>query len=402
MAASGAQMVRTDNARSNSPECGYESPSEQNQPGFFSSPSPTPSIQRAQFASPAATLVPSSPPNCDARPLSSAVPRPRISFNRTLFPSNRSSINHVMTNAEKLVPTGKVTLKDRVACYQWTYFTMTMATGGIANVLHASYYRASWITYVGTFFCLLNIALFVMNCILLCSRFYMRPGSFTNSFTDQVESLFIPAFVAHLIEAADTSGHPLAINKTAIALCATATQGTGCLIAFMISAAFIYRLMTQKLPRDMQRPGVFISIGPFAFTAAGIVQLGIQAKSIVPQDFLAVPNAADIIKVVSVLVGLWLWGLAMWFFLVSVGSLWKYTRTGHSIPFQMTWWSFVFPNTALVVATETMGDVFDNKGLHLFSAAMTIALIIVWIGVFITMVYCLRTRKLLWPKDVFA
>lgn len=100
-------------------------------------------------------------------------------------------------------------------------------------------------------------------------------------------------FAAHLIDSADVAGHPLSINKTAIALCATATQGTGCLIAFMISAAFIYRLMTQKLPRDMQRPGVvsvcpshavetsishwvdadqsqFISIGPFAFTAAGI------------------------------------------------------------------------------------------------------------------------------------
>lgn len=38
----------------------------------------------------------------------------------------------------------------------------------------------------------------------------------------------------------------------------------------------------------------------------------------------------------------------MWWFLVSVGSLWKYVRSGSSMPFQMTWWSFVFPNTALV------------------------------------------------------
>ncbi|KAM0588116.1 hypothetical protein ACHAP6_004147 [Verticillium nonalfalfae] len=37
---------------------------------------------------------------------------------------------------------------------------------------------------------------------------------------------------------------------------AIAAQGAGCLIAFMISSAFIYRLMTQKLPRDAQRPGV--------------------------------------------------------------------------------------------------------------------------------------------------
>ncbi len=45
-------------------------------------------------------------------------------------------------------------------------------------------------------------------------------------------------------------------NRVAIAAAAITVQGTGFLISFMICAAFIYRLMTQKLPRDMQRPGV--------------------------------------------------------------------------------------------------------------------------------------------------
>ncbi|KAJ3551782.1 hypothetical protein NPX13_g11278 [Xylaria arbuscula] len=45
-------------------------------------------------------------------------------------------------------------------------------------------------------------------------------------------------------------------NRLPIAIAALTTQGTGFLISFMICAAFIYRLMTQKLPRDMQRPGV--------------------------------------------------------------------------------------------------------------------------------------------------
>ncbi|KAG6012632.1 hypothetical protein E4U54_007407 [Claviceps lovelessii] len=469
-----AQVLNADNTCHSVPECVYESPNDETQPAFFSSPSPAPGVQVAtpslSSTTPALTKLPTSAPPV----------RPRISFNPPLPAPSRSSIQNVMTRADKTRPAEKrVTLKDRIACYQWTYFAMTMATGGVANVLHASYYRAGWITTVGLCFCLLNVAFFVMNCILLSCRFYMRPGTFTRSFTDQVESLFIPAFfvsiamiliniceywvphcgawllrtlqvcfwlyvglsavasaglylilwstlafpihmmtptwvfpaypllltcpfAAHLIDSADVAGHPTSINKTAIALCATATQGTGCLIAFMISAAFIYRLMTQKLPRDMQRPGVFISIGPFAFTAAGIAQLGSQAKSIIPDNFLNTPVTADVIKVVSVLVGLWLWGLAMWFFLVSVGSLWKYTHGGHNMPFQMTWWSFVFPNTALVVATETMGDVFNNRGIHLFGAVMTICLIVVWIGVFATMIYCLWTRKLLWPQDTYV
>ncbi|POR38133.1 hypothetical protein TPAR_01658, partial [Tolypocladium paradoxum] len=501
MAAQRSQVVASPGSRAASPGCGYESPSKDNQPGFFLSPSPTPSIHRSRPPVPAPAGAPAARPPFLAKPsYVAAAPPERLSFNTAVPRSNQPSLNDLVAKSEKMPPNGKVTIKDRIACYQWTYFTMTMATGGIANVIHALSYRAPWITGVGTFFCVLNVVFFLTNCVLLSTRFYLRPGSFTHSFTDQVESLFIPAFVrivlcfvsrfartaaarhvplltptsiaiiminiceygvprsgvwllrtmevmfwfyvalsafasagmylilwstmifpvhmmtptwvfpaypllltapfaANLIDAADVSGHALSLNTTAVALGAATTQGTGCLIAFMISAAFLYRLMTQKLPRDMQRPGVFISIGPFGFTAAGIAQLGRQAKTILPHDFLGAENAGDIIKVVSILVGLWLWGLSMWFFLVSVGSLWKYIRTGSSMPFQMTWWSFVFPNTALVTATEVMGDIFESKGIQLFGGIMTVALIVVWIGVFVTMIHCLRTKKLLWPKD---
>ena len=60
------------------------------------------------------------------------------------------------------------------------------------------------------------------------------------------------------------------IDAVPVALAAVTAQGTGFLISFMVCAAFLYRLMTQKLPRDHQRPGVFISIGPGGFTCAGL------------------------------------------------------------------------------------------------------------------------------------
>ncbi|KAM0250910.1 hypothetical protein ACHAQJ_008445 [Trichoderma viride] len=337
-------------------------------------------------------------------------------------------------------------------------------------------YQAEWVTGFGIFFCLLNIVLFLTNCVLLSMRFYMRPGSLTKSFTDQVESLFIPAFfvsiaviltnvcqygvphcgvwllktlqilfwiytglsaiasaglylilwstlifpihmmtptwvfpayplmltapfAGNLIAAASSINRIDVLDAPAIAFSAVSTQGTGCLISLMISAAFIYRLMTQKLPRDFQRPGIFISIGPYAFTAGSIAQLGSQSNVILPPNFLGTEHSVEIMKIIALLVALWFWGLSMWFFLVSVGSLWKYVRSGKGMPFQMTWWSFVFPNTALVTATEIMGNIFESRGLQLFGCAMTIALIIVWITIFLTMLICLKQRKLLWPKN---
>ncbi|KAK2780349.1 C4-dicarboxylate transporter/malic acid transporter [Colletotrichum kahawae] len=324
----------------------------------------------------------------------------------------------------------------------------------MANVIHSLPYQAAWLNGIAIAFFLLNVVLFVMNCVLATLRFHWRPGTLVHTFTDQTESLFIPAsrdrfaiicinicqfgvpyvgpwllrimqilfwsytamsvlasatiylvlwstlvfpihtmtptwvfpaypllltapFASNLITAASqTNQTQVILNRTAIALSAVATQGAGCLIAFMISAAFIYRLMTQKLPRDFQRPGVFISIGPFAFTVGGIVLLGNQADKILPQGFLGTELAVPIIKVLSVMIGLWLWGLSVWFFVVSVGSLWKYVRPANKMPFQMTWWSFVFPNTALVTATAALGKVFQNSGLQIFACVMAAGLIV--------------------------
>jgi hypothetical protein len=103
-------------------------------------------------------------------------------------------------------------LRDRVRCYTWTWFTMTMATGGVANVLFSSIdtqfleklvsnaapapYRSDWLRIVGAIVFLFNMGLFLMNAVLLTLKFMWSPGSFKASFTSQSESLFISACVS--------------------------------------------------------------------------------------------------------------------------------------------------------------------------------------------------------------
>jgi len=160
---------------------------------------------------------------------------------------------------------------------------------------------------------------------------------------------------SNLIAGASRSGQLESLNAVAVAVASVTVQGTGFLISFMVCAAFLYRLMTQKLPRDAQRPGIFISIGPSAFTAAGIVTLGSQTAQIFPTNFMGTEHAVFILRLMAYMTGLWLYGLSIWFFLVSVGSLWKYVKPENrrKMPFQMTWFSFVFPNTALVRSVKS-------------------------------------------------
>ena len=77
-------------------------------------------------------------------------------------------------------------------------------------------------------------------------------------------------------------------------------QGIGFLVSLMIYSAFIYRLMTQKLPQEATRPGMFVSVGPAGFTVAGIVGMAGSAERILPEDFMGDGRlAAIILKVVS-------------------------------------------------------------------------------------------------------
>ncbi|OLN91980.1 hypothetical protein CCHL11_01420 [Colletotrichum chlorophyti] len=70
---------------------------------------------------------------------------------------------------------------------------MTMATGGMANVINSLSHQAAWLNGFAVAFFLLNVALFIMNCTLTILRFRFRRGTFVNSVTDQSESLFVPA-----------------------------------------------------------------------------------------------------------------------------------------------------------------------------------------------------------------
>lgn len=68
--------------------------------------------------------------------------------------------------------------------------------------------------------------------------------------------LLLAPFAANLIDALPNSADARRINSIAIALGAVCVQGTGFLVSLMIYSAFIYRLMTQKLPRETTRPGM--------------------------------------------------------------------------------------------------------------------------------------------------
>lgn len=194
-------------------------------------------------------------------------------------------------------------------------------------------------------------------------------------------------------------------------------QGIGFLVSLTIYSSFVYRLMSQKLPADPSRPAMFVSVGPAAFTCSGTIGMAANLQNAIigsrapDEDFMGVPPllAAQILRLVGNWMCLWLWGLALWFFFVSVISniapLFTYKEAGndryskraHKIPFAMTWYSYIFPQTALITATFRVADAFNIHALKIVGCVMTGLLIAMWIFVVIMMIRAVILKQILWP-----
>ncbi len=175
-------------------------------------------------------------------------------------------------------------------------------------------------------------------------------------------------------------------------------QGIGFMVSMMIYSAFIYRLMTQKLPQESTRPGMFVSVGPCGFTAASLIGMAEGAQRALPPDFMGNTElAAMVLRVISAWMSLWIWGLACWFFFISVGAHWS-TVEHHKMVFTMTWYSYVFPNTALVTSTFAIGKAFNSRTIQIIGCVMTPILVLTWLLVFGMMIRAVMLKQILWPQ----
>ncbi|EON65264.1 hypothetical protein W97_04502 [Coniosporium apollinis CBS 100218] len=365
----------------------------------------------------------------------------------------------------------RLKLKERVRHFTWTWFTMTMATGGIANVLSSVPYRFNGIYGIGCAFFLLNIVLFIFNVLMISTRFYLYPSTFKSSFLHPTESLFIPAAVIsfgtvmiNVVQygVGDRTGlwlentmvvmywiycalamlfscgiyliiwstqtftisrmtpvwifpaYPLLLvgpyagnlcphvspeNAIQVIVSGFILQGVGFMVALMVYAAFIYRLMTQKLPTESLRPGMFISVGPSGFTTASIIAMAQTLPKVIPEGFMGNGRlAGEVSAVMANWWGIWLWGLALWFFLVSLGAHYSCV-SDRRMDFAMSWYSFIFPNTALITATFAVATALQgNTGFRVLGCILTVLLIATWGWVFGMMVRAVVLKQILWPE----
>lgn len=89
--------------------------------------------------------------------------------------------------------------------------------------------------------------------------------------------------------------------------------------------------------------------------------------------------------------------LAVFFFLIASFAHLPVIGPGRLV-FSMSWFSFVFPNTALITATFAIGKAFSCEPISIVGCAMVIPLVLMYLFVFFMMIRAIILRQILWPQ----
>ncbi|KAM0716473.1 hypothetical protein Q7P37_007918 [Cladosporium fusiforme] len=188
-------------------------------------------------------------------------------------------------------------------------------------------------------------------------------------------------------------------NALPMWLGAVMLQGLAWMVSLMMYSLYMQRLMTSALPAPSVRPGMYMSVGPAAYTAAGLIKLGIHAPNVLYTDaFTMNPTPdGDVVRVIGTMAGIFVVLFAFWFFCISTVAVLAGARR---MAFTLNWWAFVFPNVGLTLAMIQVGEALNSKGINGVCSAMTVMLVVTWFITAVAHIRALCKGKIMWPgKD---
>jgi C4-dicarboxylate transporter/malic acid transport protein len=189
-----------------------------------------------------------------------------------------------------------------------------------------------------------------------------------------------------------SAGFPIFIGSITFA-------GLGWTVAFFMLSIYVTRLVNSELPEASKRPGMFVAVGPAAYTANTLVVLGMYAPKHVPDNLLGITSVpvGDIFKILGVATGIFLWLVAFWFSALTTVSVLVSARESH---FTLNYWGFIFPNAGLVIALIQISNALGSNGMKGVCSGASIVLVILWFFVSILNVRAVLQGEILWPgKD---
>ncbi|KAI2616747.1 voltage-dependent anion channel [Hypoxylon sp. NC1633] len=182
------------------------------------------------------------------------------------------------------------------------------------------------------------------------------------------------------------------MNAIPIIIAGLTCQGLGLSVAFMMYAHMVGRLMARGMPNREHRAGLFMNVGPPAFTALAIIGManGLPDHLNINQGMVL---DMKIIRPMAVVGAIFLWAVSLWWFGIAVVSMIM------SPPqyFHLNWWAMAFPNTGFILATITIGNELQHEGILWFATAMSICLLTTYCFVLFRLVKAVIVQDIMYP-----
>jgi tellurite resistance protein TehA-like permease len=153
-----------------------------------------------------------------------------------------------------------------------------------------------------------------------------------------------------------------------------AYQGLGWCISLVAIIGYIRNILDNGLPPPQLRPGMFIPVGACAYTIVALIGLA----NAIPHEygyFARHPASAEILRVMALFTGIFLWLFAFWLF--SIAFLANTSVVG-KMPFSLTWWAFIFPNVGFTLGTSMIGRELESEAILWVASVMTVLLVAIW------------------------
>ncbi|KAM3557130.1 hypothetical protein MY1884_004690 [Beauveria asiatica] len=168
-------------------------------------------------------------------------------------------------------------------------------------------------------------------------------------------------------------------------------QGLGLSVAMLMYAHMIGRLMQSGLPNREHRTGLFMCVGPPAFTALAIIGM---ANSLERSTALGGMMLDKVMLYNMAVIGaVFLWALSLWWFAIALVAVIQ------SPPeyFHLGWWAAVFPNTGFTLASISMAREFGSEPLMWCTTVMSVAMVCVYLFVLAFQIRAVILQDIMYP-----
>ena len=153
--------------------------------------------------------------------------------------------------------------------------------------------------------------------------------------------------------------------------------GMGIALAIIILTLYFHRLAIHCLPNSEVIVSAFVPLGPLGQGTYGILQLAVACEA-AHLPVLAGPNAVQVIRTISIVTALVMWGFGLWWLVHGATSVWIRAVWGN-LKVTMAFWGLIFPLGVFTAATGQISVMLTSKFFSYLASVFLVLLTSLWL-----------------------